>query len=270
LTGPPITDPLRRVRLEAQQSQVQRDLLELAAQVDAGEIDEATAARLADKYTKEGATIAEALAGLGADEPTQRSVLSTRRVVGAALLTVAFVAVVIVAAGAIRPREGGFITGNDTGSSGVNLDDVTNDQLEAVIAANPDNPEIGGMRVALANRYFEERAFPQAIPHYLAGLEGSLTAQRRAQALGRVGWMTFLSGEVDVAELYLQEALATDPDYGEGQFFYGLLLLNGRDEPCQALTYFDTVAGRDDIPDDIRVELDRAATFADESCQEAG
>lgn len=263
------TDPRRRVQLEAQQAQVRADLADLAGQVEAGELDEQTAARLRAKYTGEGEAIAAEIASLEVAEPRTGGarLLTRRRLTGALLLVGAFVAVVVVAAGAIQPRVGGFITGNDTG---VDLDSVTNDQLEAVIAANPDNPQIGGMRVALANRYFEERDFPSALPHYLAGLEGSLTTERRAQALGRVGWMTFLSGEVDVAELYMQESLGTDPDYGEGQFFYGLLLLNGRADPCGARTYLEAVQAREDVPDDIMVEVERAFDVADRGCEEAG
>ncbi|MEX0666966.1 MAG: cytochrome c-type biogenesis protein, partial [Acidimicrobiia bacterium] len=47
----------------------------------------------------------------------------------------------------------------------VDPDSISNETLEAVIAANLDNPEIEGMRLALANRYFEERNYQKAFPH---------------------------------------------------------------------------------------------------------
>ena len=43
-----------------------------------------------------------------------------------------------------------------------NLEDVTNEEMEAVIL---ENPNIFPMRVALANRYFDEVDYSNALPH---------------------------------------------------------------------------------------------------------
>ena len=259
----------RRHRLEAQLGQARRDLVDLAEQVAARDIDPATAHRLGAKYRTELEAVGAELASLSDVEPGPARTFTARRVTGGLILIAAFVAVTLLAAGAIRPREGGFITGGAAGGV-LNLDEVTNDQIEAVIAANPDNPEIGGMRVALGNRYFEDGNFSDALGEYLAGLNGQLAPTRRAQALGRIGWMTFLSGETPVAELYLQQALETDPRYEEGQFFYGMLLMDGLGRPCDAIPYLETVTSIDDIPDDVRAELDAAGDRAAAGCGATG
>jgi len=259
----------RRHRLEAQLGQARRDVEDLAEQVAAGDIDLATADRLGAKYRTELEAVGAELDSLSDVETTPAGIFTVRRVTGGLILIGVFVAVTLLAAGAIRPREGGFITGG--GGGGVlNLDEVTNDQIEAVIAANPDNPEIAAMRVALANRYFEDGDFSGALGEYLAGLDGQLAPTRRAQALGRIGWMTFLSGETTVAELYLQQALETDPRYEEGQFFYGMMLMDGFDRPCDAIPYLETVASDADIGDDVRAELEAAAAKAVAECGATG
>ena len=45
-----------------------------------------------------------------------------------------------------------------------NLSNVSNDEMEAVISENPD---IHPMRMALANRYFDEVNYSEALPHYM-------------------------------------------------------------------------------------------------------
>ncbi len=44
------------------------------------------------------------------------------------------------------------------------LDNVTNEEMEKVIT---DNPDIYPMRIALANRYFDEINYSNALPHYM-------------------------------------------------------------------------------------------------------
>ncbi len=54
------------------------------------------------------------------------------------------------------------------------------------------------MRLALANRYFEDRNYQKAFPHYQAVLDGSPTPVQAAEAYTRLGWMVYDgNGEVD-------------------------------------------------------------------------
>lgn len=267
---PPGSDPVR-VRLERQLQQAGADIEAVREQMETGELDEETGARLEAGYRQEAANLRSRIDDLPDPEPAAPAgapavALSGRRFVGALVLIGAVVAVVVFAGSAIRPRHEGSVPAPD--AAPVDLDSVTNEQLEAVIAANPDNPEIAGMRVALANRYFEEGDFSPAVEHYLTALAGTLPADRRAQALGRIGWMTYLSGETDTAERYLEEALTTEPDYGEGQFFYALLLLDGRQEPCRALPLLEAVAARQDIPGTVRAEVESALARAQAGCSD--
>ena len=240
--------------------QAERDIEEVGRQLSEGELDSATAERLVVRYRNEisridGRETREAQIDAGqAGKPSR-----ARRLVGALLLLGVFAAVSVTAFYAVRPREGGFITGDPGG--GVDLSQVTNDQMEAVIAANPDVPQIAAMRLRLADRYFEEGSFSAALPHYLGALEGSLDRTRRARGLARVGWMSYLSASEGTAEAYLLEALEIDPDYHEAHLFLGLLHLN-RDDAERALVHLEPLADIPDLPEGTRRVIEDAVTRA--------
>ena len=198
-----------------------QDIAEVRRQQTEGELDDETAERLVRRYQEEIDLLDRfdgGGAGREAPEPgTKKPRL--RRLAGALLLTGLFAGAAATAFYAVQNREGGFITGGVGGS--VDLSEVTNEQMEAVIAANPDVPEIAAMRLALADRYFEEGRFSSALPHYLGALEGPLDRGRRARGMARVGWMSHLSDAGEVAETYLVRALEIAPDYPEARLFLG-------------------------------------------------
>lgn len=249
-----------RVQAEVRRAQAERDIEEVASQVEAGELDDETAAALIARYEAEISDVSQQLDTIPEASGDAPGGLSRRRLAGALLLGAAFVVAAVLAAQAVQPRQGGFITGDQAAPT--DLADVTNDQMEAVIAANPDVPEVARMRNALANRYFEEGDFSSALGHYLDALTGQLGVTDRAQALGRVGWMSFSSGRTDLGQQYIEEALLTDPSYAEGTFFYGLLQLYGNDDPAAALPLLEETAARDDLPDAIRAEVEAAIADA--------
>ena len=247
-------------RLPTQRAQALADIEDVGTQLEAGELDQPTADRLIARYRLELETLDSTHV-----EPVAPSATSSRRMVGAAVLIVAFVGVSVVAFGAIRPRDEGRIT---PGSSGFDLDEVTNDQMEAVIAANPDLPEVAAMRIALADRYFDEAAFSDALPHYLTALEGPLDQGRQARALARIGWMSFVSGRADLAEVYLQEALETDSSYEESHLFLGFVRFSAGDS-VGALAELEPLLASEDVPEDLREEL-QATVDAARAGLEAG
>ena len=258
------SEPTRRqLQAEEQRRQAQTDIDEVQAQVEAGELDADTARNLIQRYRREIAAAMVDDQDSGSDQTAGET--NRRRWVGAAVLLAAFAVAAVLAAQAIEPRpDGTFITGGPgDGADGVNLDDVSNDQMEAVIAANPDQPEVAQMRIALANRYFDEADFSAALDHYIAGMGGQLRADQRAQALGRVGWMTYLSGRTDLAQQYVEEALTVDAAYAEGTLFLGLIQLYGNDDPAAALPLLQAVAARDDLPPDVRTEVEDALAVAE-------
>ena len=256
MTIPPTGNATRRAHAIADIEGVRR-------QVEDGELDQATADRLVARYQAE----IEGLVDEQPDRPTP-SPTSARRVVGAVLLIGALTAVSVVAFAAIRPRDGGFVTGET--DQGTDLASITNDQMESVIAANADLPEVAGMRIALGDRYFNEGAHSDALRHYLPALDGQLDKTNRAKALARIGWMSFISGRPDLAERYLGEAIEIDGGYYEWHLYLGLVRLEGC-EPDGALEQLDPLTSDENVPlellPDIQVAIDRARDLiATEGC----
>ena len=235
---------------DRRRSYAERDIEEVRRQVVEGELDHETAELLIRRYRNE----------IHQKDPEEKAgrASRSRRVTGALLLIAVLAGVSVTAFYAIRPREGGFITGDTITQD---LSAVTNEQMEAVIAANPDVPQIAAMRLSLADRYFEEGSFSLALPHYLGALEGTLDSSRRARGMARIGWMSYLSGVVDIAETYLIEALQIDPEYGEAQLFLGLIRLYEGD-PEGALDRLEPLLDAEGVPDDSRRMIEQAVEEA--------
>ena len=254
---PALPDPHR-------ESLIREDIADVARQLEAGELDEETARRLTARYQAELDSLTDAAPA--PPPPEKRPGLSRRRAaVGTFLLAGLFAA---AAAGAWLAVGSGDRMG-DGGAAGERADlaRVTNEQMEAVIAANPDLPQIAGMRLALADRYFDAGEFSAALPHYLGALDGELDAARRARSLARVGWMSHLSGAPEAALRYLEEARAADPAYEEARLFLGLALLDG-DDPAGALRQLEPLLAGGALPDDLRPMVEGAAAAARDRLEE--
>lgn len=243
---------------------IEADIRDVRRQLAEEELDSATAGRLIERYRRELDSVES---GTEDGVPGQAGPgRSGRRLAGTLLLIGAVVAVSVTAYLAIRPREGGFVTGNV--EAAVDLSEVTNDQMEAVIAANPDVPEIAAMRLSLADRYFEAGEFSNALPHYLGAMDGALDRTRRARALARVGWMTFESGNAGIAQSYLDEALAVDSGYAEAHLFLGLLLLAERNA-AGALVHLEPLL-EEDLPDGTREAIEQRVAEARQLAESGG
>jgi cytochrome c-type biogenesis protein CcmH/NrfF len=151
----------------------------------------------------------------------------------------------------------------------VDPENVSNETMEAVIAANLDNPEINGMRLALANRYFEEGDYQGAFPHYQAVLEGEPSPGQAAAAYSRLGWMVFDgNGEVELAVSLLDQALTLVPEDPFGLYLKGRVVWCGQDRPAEAATLFERVVTIDGLDAEVKgqVEADLAAAAAGQRC----
>ncbi len=124
------------------------------------------------------------------------------------------------------------------------LADVTNEELEVVIAENPD---IVPMRLALARRYVEEGSFSEALGHYMVVLEDG----PHPEALAYVGWMTYLSGDPQTAEGLLERSLAQEPENGIALWFLANTRFEGLGDAAGALPLLDTLS-QQELPDDVR------------------
>ncbi len=132
-------------------------------------------------------------------------------------------------------------------------------EMEAVVAAHPES---NAMRLALAGLYFDRGEYLGAMEHYLAVLDNTPTTAEESVALARVGWMAYVTDQVETAVGYLEQAIAVDPAYGEAKLFLGVVLLYGKEDPAAALPILEEVLTYPDIPDDLRPELERMVAEA--------
>lgn len=235
---------------------ITEELADLDRQLADGDIDEETAHTLAVRYraqiaelerTVEASAPVDSGGGEDVDPPGPRR-LSGRALAGAAIVGLAIVAVAVFAVISLDTRDTAGAEGvaSDvlSGGAAVDLATITDEQMEQVVAANPD---VVGMRLALARRYFEAGTFDKALEHYFEVLE----RESHPEALANIGWMTHLSNRPDVAVGYLEEALERDPDYLPAQWFianvYATLGRTG-----EAAVYLANIIESDDVPPEIK------------------
>ena len=119
-----------------------------------------------------------------------------------------------------------FINLNDNSQSSIRtnteLDNVTNEEMESVVS---DNPDIFAMRIALANRYFDEVNYSKALPHFMYVAENSDEIELKSYALAQIGWMVYESGNKEVAINYFDESLTINPNSLISKSYLGVLYL---------------------------------------------
>jgi tetratricopeptide (TPR) repeat protein len=274
-----VTDSDDRIAaLEERRRLAARDLEELTEQVEAGEIDEATAARLEEGYRAELADAEARLAKLGrsarpgSDRPAgsrreqpapkstpsagagaRRPSTSPRNILIGMIGVLVALTVVIVIAGRGGDEEGAAAApptsaGPEIGSTGDPLAD-----MEAAVAAHPESNE---MRLALAGMYFDVGQYLPAMEHYMAVLDNEPTPDEESVALARVGWMAYVTDQPNAAVDYLNAALAIDPAYGEAKLFLGVVLLYGLEDHEAAIPVLEEVLEFPDLPEQLRPDVE--------------
>ncbi|MGZ5384758.1 MAG: tetratricopeptide repeat protein [Acidimicrobiia bacterium] len=256
-----------RKHLEERREIAIRDLTELAEQVEAGEIDQATADTLRANYQAEVDEVETLLGELPpvdekrsageATEPPGMQPRSTRRaVIGSVAVIAALSVAIFFAARDINPDAAESAT--DSASPGaltVDPNSVSNEQLEAVVAQNPD---INAMRLALANRYFEEQDYGKALDHYLTVAENNPTPAEEGLALSRIGWMAYQTGQPEAAREYLDNSLTVDPTNQETKLFLGFVLLYGLDDAEGAIPLLEEIVAIPDLPSELLHSVEAA------------
>ena len=278
-------------------SQMARDMMALVSErVEAGADDEAIVDQLLASYSgavlldppASGATLVLWLAPLAAvalgagvilwwrrhpspeDSPASVDVGQTpaRRLAPLLILAGSFAVIVVAAGFFLQDRDGPASGVADL--AGQDLDDVSNDTMEAVIAANEDHPEVDGMRLALAERYYQEGDFSSAFPHYLAVAESSNSTQPQAvTALIRLGWMAWQgNGEAETALDLLDQALSIDAGSETARYLKAQVLWCGTAEDGEAARLLEEVLSQSDLEEDLRafVSADLEAIRAGEAC----
>ncbi len=277
-------------------SQMARDMMDLVAErVDRGFSDEAIIDELLASYSGavlldppvSGATLALWLApvvaiAIGAtvivwwrrhpgDESTleAKGAPSRRRLlIGAIVLIGAFAGVVVVSANSLQEREGASAGVADLDDQ--DLSEVSNETLEAVIEANLDHPQINGMRLALAARYYDAGDYRSAFPHYLAVAEDvTATGSEAVTSLVRLGWMAYNgNGEVETANRLLDQALEIEPGSQIALYLKATVIWCGEGDSETATTILVTLLADPDLAEEsrIQIEADLARASGNEAC----
>lgn len=264
-----------RHQADTQLRQARQDLEELDGQVAEGEIDPVTAELLRAVYQRESE---EAEAALAAAATGEEHGQSTGRRLSPRMLGVIVVAVVVAGAllsvgGSVRMRAPGApITGGFEGVARSGFDQAradfdpaaySDESLEAVVAANADAPEIAGMRIALADRYFSRSDYQAAFPHYQAVLEADPppSPMLLAAALSRVAWIVYDgNGETDLALGLLDRALELRPDDPFPTYLKALVLWCGTGETEVAAALLEQAVASVDSDEEARTTIEATLT----------
>lgn len=253
---------------EALLEQATRDLEELEHQLATDEIPPSTAQRLRRTYTEE---IKEARLRLAGDsspspdrespDPDSRSRFWTPgRVTVTAILGTAAVALMISVGWFVQPEDR-----TDAEAGDFDPSRYSNETMEAVISANADHPQINGMRLALAGRYFRAGDFSQSFTHYRGVLEHNPTATEEAEALSRLGWMAWAgSGEIELAVDTLDRALLAAPGHPQALYFKAIVLWCGAGSAAEAVPLLEEASQA--LPSEETVATELAAARAGEEC----
>ena len=119
-----------------------------------------------------------------------------------------------------------------------NLANVTNKEMESVIDQNPD---IHPMRMALANRYFDDLDYSQALPHYMYIAENSADNELKSFALAQIGWMVYESNNLDVATTYLNESLRINSESLVAKSYLGIIYIQDPAKQNEGLEILNSV-----------------------------
>ena len=191
-----------------------------------------------------------------AGEPAARQRSRPRLLIGGLILVVAFAGIVVVAANSLQDRAA-LATGV-ADLDGQDLSDVSNETMEAVIEANADDPQVNGMRLALAERYFDLGDYRSAFPHYLVVAEDPGAAPSQAiTALVRLGWMAYDgNGEVDTAVRLIDEALAIDPRSHVALYVRARVGWCGAGEADEAVAVFEELLDDPDLAPETKAQVE--------------
>jgi len=261
-------------QLVQRRTDARRDIEELAEQVELGEIDLATAARLRAGYVQELAEAEDSLARSAGNlvepdltrprAPTSRS--TRRSLVGAGSLVGLFTLAIFFIGGDTVPTQQGVAA--DTANQAVATAPVGEPdwlaEMEEVVAANPENI---AFRLALADVYFQQLDYSAALMHYLGILESDPDPRQESEALGRVGWMAFVTDQLEPAEQYLRTSLTADPFNVEGKLFLAYVLFYGFEDAAGAVPLLEDVLAATDLTAEERLDVE--GTLAAARAQQA-
>jgi cytochrome c-type biogenesis protein CcmH len=191
-------------------------------------------------------------------EPPAPPGRSRRRFLAGALAgLVALAATAFGVTRALVPRPaGGYVTGIEAAQAsqapagGRDLSKVSDAELEAVVATNP---EVLEMRLALAHRYFDRRDYRKALEHYKVVLD----REPDPEALAHLGWITYVTLQrADLAAELLERSLERRPGDPEALWFLGTVQLHGLKDAKAAAATLTRLRGLPGLTGDQRRQVD--------------
>lgn len=239
--------------------QALRDILELEGQVADGEIGPDRARELRHRYE---AVAAGALTDTTSPDhphvrPTDGRGPRAWTLVYVLAATIAVVVAVVLLPSTIVDRPaGGAVTGIEpiAGPPGappaIDPAAVDNTQLEQVVA---ENPEVIGMRLALADRYVAAGDHGAAMRHYVEAVN------RRpddADVRTRLAWLLLQIGQTGPALENVDRALALQPDSVEAAWVQANVLIEGTGDVRGGTAVLDKLAARRDLPPEFRSRVE--------------
>ena len=147
--------------------------------------------------------------------------------------------------------------------------DLSNISNETLSEAVDSSPEIYGLRLALAERYYNDDDFQAAFPHYFEVAESPDSSDAQAVlALVRLGWMAWESnGDMGVVVELFDHALAIDPSSWLALHHKGLVLWCGDGDHAMAKSLFEEALADPDLTggsrSQVASDLDLVASGAD-------
>ena len=157
----------------------------------------------------------------------------------------------------VEPRAvGSPVSGNLEAPTGRDLSEVSNEEMEAVLEQFADVPEANRMRLALARRYFEEQDFGSAVGHFQTVLANEPSPAEASEALGRIGWILFVNGELTSAEAAYLQAIDALPNNSEAKWFYSIPLLESERQD-EAVPFLEDLAADPTVPEEALEEIQR-------------
>jgi cytochrome c-type biogenesis protein CcmH/NrfG len=144
-------------------------------------------------------------------------------------------------------------------STTVDLDTVTNEQLEQVVN---EHPEVVAMRLRLIERYVEDQDFDAAQRHAEEAVVRATTVDERSRALTWLGLTTAILGDPDDGEGLLVQSLGLDPTNRESLYYLARVRFEFLDDPEGAIAPLEELLSSFELTDDQRALFDDMLTQA--------
>lgn len=253
-----------RDRLEELRDLALRDLVDVDRQVAAGELSPEDADGLRREYEREALAALNGLQAETMSEPdglagsaatpvkSRTAVVTGRRALYAVGIGLAVLAAFVVQGNLLDRPEGGLVTGNESMQSAPaprDLSKVSDAQLEDVVEANPD---VLGMRLALARRYLDKGRYDLAVVHYTKVLEKQ---PKNPEALTHLGWVVLQAGRPGQAAELVDTAVEVNPDLADAWWVQANIRLYGLKDPGAAISSLDRLRGRTDLGPAIQRQI---------------